>query len=84
MITREAKVAAKLGLHARPAAAFTRFVADTGYDITVSLGDKKADAASLLEVMTLGANCGDTVTLSGADEAEAAIEETVNFLENQE
>ncbi|MDR6939779.1 HPr family phosphocarrier protein [Arcanobacterium hippocoleae] len=84
MYSKQATVAAKLGLHARPAAAFSRAAAQTGKDITISLGENSADAASLLEVMTLGANCGDVVTLSGAEDAIAAIDELVDFIENQE
>ncbi|XCB29323.1 HPr family phosphocarrier protein [Arcanobacterium hippocoleae] len=84
MFSKQATVAAKLGLHARPAAAFSRTAAETGKDITISLGDNSADAASLLEVMTLGANCGDVVTLSGDDDAAQAIEALVEFIENQE
>ena len=84
MFSKQATVAAKLGLHARPAAAFSRMAAQTGKDITISFGGKDADAGSLLEVMTLGANCGDVVTLSGEDDAAQVIEELVEFLEHQE
>lgn len=84
MYSKQATVAAKLGLHARPAAAFSRVAAQTNADITISFGDNTADAASLLEVMTLGANCGDVVTLSGADDAAEAIDALVEFIENQE
>lgn len=84
MISRQATVAAKLGLHARPAAEFTRKAAQYEQEITITMGDASADAASLLEVMTLGANHGDVVTLTGDDDAATAIDELVAFLENQE
>ena len=63
-----------------PASIFAAAAGETGLDITIALGDGEAvDAASILEVMTLGAKNGDVVTLSaegeGADEALAKLVE---------
>ncbi|GAA1714572.1 HPr family phosphocarrier protein [Propioniferax innocua] len=81
MITRTATIASSVGLHARPAAIFAKAAADTDLDITISLGDEEADAASVLEVMTLGAKHGDEVTLSCEDDgAEAALDSLVDLL----
>lgn len=61
-----------LGLHARPAAVLARAMA--GYDATVTVDG--VDAASILELMTLGATQGRTLELVAtgpqADEALAA------------
>lgn len=86
MITRTATVGSPNGLHARPAAVFVRAAEATGHDITISLGDSQADAASLLEVMTLGASYQDEVTLTCEDDAaEASLDELVTLIEeNQE
>ncbi|MBS4913389.1 MAG: HPr family phosphocarrier protein [Veillonella sp.] len=61
------------GLHARPATLFTQLAAKFASKITVSIGEKKADAKSILTVLTLGATKGAEVLISaeGADEAEA-------------
>ena len=71
MISRTATIGSSVGLHARPAAIFTQAAGEYDYDITISFDGEEADAASILEVMTLGAKHGDEVTLS-SDEDEAA------------
>lgn len=61
------------GLHARPATAFTQMCAKFASKLTIAAGDKKADAKSILTVLTLGATKGTSVviTADGADEEEA-------------
>lgn len=55
------------GLHARPAAAFVRRVATCGLPVTIAKeGREPVDAASILQVLTLGANKGDEVILRSA------------------
>jgi PTS hybrid protein len=62
-----------VGLHARPAALLARSVADLDAQVTVRFGDKQANAASVLALMSLGAQGGDRieVTATGPDAAEA-------------
>lgn len=84
MITRTAVIGASVGLHARPAALFANAVDDSGLDeVTISFNGEEADAASALEIMTLGVKGGDTVTLTtdaeGAD-AEAKMDELAEML----
>ncbi|WP_124054113.1 HPr family phosphocarrier protein [Arcanobacterium ihumii] len=83
MATRTAKIASAVGLHARPAAIFTQAVEESGLDVEIALGGEEAvDAGSVLEVMTLGAQCGDEVTLSAeGDGAEETLEKLVQLLE---
>ncbi|KAA9223432.1 HPr family phosphocarrier protein [Corynebacterium amycolatum] len=82
MITRTATIGSSVGLHARPASLFTQAAAEYDYDIVISLDDEEADAASILEVMTLGAKHGDEVTLSCEDDsAAAALDELAAMLE---
>ncbi|WP_037268194.1 dihydroxyacetone kinase phosphoryl donor subunit DhaM [Kibdelosporangium aridum] len=63
----------EVGLHARPAALLARTVAELDAEVTVRFGDKQANAASVLALMSLGARGGDTVTVSatGPEAAEA-------------
>ncbi len=63
-----------LGLHARPAAQVATAVGGLAADVTVEFGGQRADAASSLELLTLGAGQGAeiTVTATGPD-AERAI-----------
>ncbi|UFS97566.1 HPr family phosphocarrier protein [Nocardia huaxiensis] len=82
MITRTAVVASKTGLHARPAALFAKAAAESPVPVTISIDGKPGVAAgSLLQVMTLGVQQGDTVTLSAEDGAEAVLDKLVSLLE---
>jgi len=64
-------------LHARPAGHVTRAVSDFAARVTLVLGDRQADARSVLAVMGLGAQRGETVTVTGegpsAADAVAAV-----------
>ena len=73
MPSAEATIVNKLGLHARPAALFVRWVNRFKSTITIWKGEQKFSAASLLEVLTANLNCGDRVALeaTGPDEHEA-------------
>jgi len=61
------------GLHARPAALFVKTAGRFKSTITVQVGEKKANAKSIIQVLGLGARQGTSITISaeGADEAEA-------------
>lgn len=66
----------KVGLHARPASKFVQTAARFSSTITVICGSRKANAKSILQVLSLGAGGGAEITLhaEGAD-AEAALAE---------
>ncbi len=72
------------GLHARPAALFAQRAAGLSTPVTIAkAGGEPVDAASILAVMTLGAEAGDQVTLATPTddaEAEAALASLVEFL----
>ncbi len=69
------------GLHARPAADLVKIAQQFQSEITVSMGKWTADAKSILEILTLGANQGSEVHIvaKGEDSNEAvkAISELV-------
>jgi phosphocarrier protein len=67
---REVEIVNKLGLHARPAARFVRWVSRFKSTITIWKGEENFSAASLLEVLTANLNYGARVVL-GPDEHEA-------------
>ena len=83
MPSREATVASAVGLHARPASLFVQEVARLDVPVKIHKEGKPAvDAKSMLGVMTLGARCGDVVTLTAeGDGAEEALDRLVAFLE---
>ncbi|MGC0252535.1 HPr family phosphocarrier protein [Pseudactinotalea sp. Z1748] len=64
MAERTVTVKSAVGLHARPAAIFTRAAEDSGIPVRITKsGAAPQDASSILGVMTLGVKGGDTVTL---------------------
>ena len=48
-------------------------VDDSGVEVTIAFDGEEADAASLLEIMTLGAKHGDVVTLSTEDDGAGEV-----------
>lgn len=64
------------GIHARPAGLLAKKAKEFESDITVSCGEKSANATKLMAIMGMCVKCGDevTVTVSGNDEARACAE----------
>ena len=73
MISRTVAIGSSVGLHARPASVLAEAVDDSGVEVTIAFDGEEADAASLLEIMTLGAKHGDVVTLSTEDDSAGAV-----------
>ena len=84
MPERTVTIASKVGLHARPAAIFVKAASEQPVKVSVvkvGSGADPVDAASILGVMTLGAEFGDEVLLRAEGEgAEDALEELVALL----
>ena len=73
-IERAACLPAEVALHARPAGAFVRAASVFTADIFVSANGRRANAKSILDILSLGAEGGAELVIdaSGADAAEAA------------
>lgn len=71
------------GLHARPAAYFTQLVAKSGIPVQISKQDGSAvDGSSILNVISLGLEKGDTVTLSATgSNADMILDELAGVLQ---
>jgi len=82
MAERTVEMASKHGLHARPATLFTQAVAKAGVPVQISkAGGKAVNAASILGVISLGIEQGDSVTLvSEAPASDALLEELATLL----
>ncbi|MCV2395737.1 HPr family phosphocarrier protein [Actinotalea sp. M2MS4P-6] len=82
MLSRTVTVGAASGLHARPAALFTKAAAQCGHQVLIGpAGGPSVDASSILMVMGLGVRQGQQVELSTADEAGAgALDELAAML----
>jgi phosphocarrier protein HPr len=82
MSERQVTIGSKVGLHARPASLFAKAVKDAGVPVKIAKdGKPPVNAASLLSLLTLGAEFGDEVTLSAEGEgAETALDELAAML----
>jgi phosphocarrier protein len=71
MPTKSAVVGSAVGLHARPAARIAETAGELESEVLIGVpGGDPVDASSALLIMTLGAGMGDTVEVSGDDEAD--------------
>ncbi|MPY79948.1 MAG: HPr family phosphocarrier protein [Actinophytocola sp.] len=86
MVKRRVTIVSEVGLHARPAAAFAKAAAAVPLAVTIRKdGKDPVDAASVLGLMTLGAEHGDEVVLAadGAG-ADAALDQLAAVLATAE
>ena len=74
MITFEYTIKDELGIHARPAGILVKEAGKFESSVTITKGEKKADAKKIFAIMGLGVKCGETVTatVEGSDEEAAA------------
>ncbi len=82
MSERQVTIGSKVGLHARPASLFAKAVKEVGVPVQIAKdGKPPVNAASLLSLLTLGAEFGDSVTLYAEGErAQAALDELAAML----
>ena len=74
MVEVKVVVVSKVGLHARPAAAFVQEALKHRCSVTLEAGGRKANGKSILEVLALGVKHGQEVTVrtDGEGEKEAS------------
>jgi phosphocarrier protein len=84
MAQRSVVVASSVGLHARPAALFTKAAKGSGLPVTIRKGDgAPVPAASILAVLTLNVAHGDEVTIDvDGDGADDVLDRLVALLEH--
>ena len=85
MLTKDVELINQGGLHARPATFFVQLCNTFQSKIKIMMGNRQADAKSMISVMTLGAGKGKTVTIvvEGEDE-ELALGKIVEYFSNLE
>ena len=73
MLTKTITIQNEVGLHTRPATYFIQKANNYKSSVWVENSDRRANAKSLLGVLSLGISKGDTVSIiaDGSDEAEA-------------
>ena len=85
MAQRTVTIASAVGLHARPASLFVRAATATGLHVTIGRDgadtSEAVDAASILEVMGLGARHGERFVLRAeGDGADDVLDQLVGLL----
>ncbi|MDT0179769.1 HPr family phosphocarrier protein [Microbacterium oleivorans] len=79
--SRTVRIGSSHGLHARPAKLFAQAAKDAGIPVTISKGAGGAvNAASILSVISLGAESGDYVTLTADGPGAADVLDTLTEL----
>ena len=78
---RTVRISNPSGLHARPAAEIVELLMDYDADVSIFAGDRRANAASITQLIALGASVGDEVSVSASGEnSDAAIEAVLRVL----
>ena len=85
MIQKSMKVQLDNGLEARPVAVFVQVASQYESTIYVEVEDKKVNAKSIMGMMSLGLDNGETLTVvaDGSDES-AAVAHIERFLSGQD
>lgn len=79
--TRTVRIGSANGLHARPAKLFAQAAKEAGARVTVAKGSgAPVNAASILSVISLGAEYGDYVTLTAEGESAERVLDTLTEL----
>lgn len=79
--SREAQIVNLLGLHARPAARLVKLASRFSSELELMREGERVNAKSILGVMTLAAEYGCTLTVSGdGEDAQAAVDALVELI----
>lgn len=74
MLTQNMTIANPSGLHARPASTIVEALKSMTASVEIHKGEKKANGASIMSVLALGATTGDEIIVTAeGDDAEAAL-----------
>lgn len=83
MLTRELVVNSSTGLHARPATLLVKKASSFKSNIYIEYNEKKANAKSLIGVLSLGVSKGANITISiNGDDEVYAMDELVKLIES--
>jgi phosphotransferase system HPr (HPr) family protein len=82
-VTRVIVIRNSQGLHARPADMFARLARQFQSRIELVRDDRRVEASSIMDLLTLGAAQGTELILEAeGDDAQAAVEALVNLVES--
>ena len=79
-LCRETTIINKLGLHARSAAKIAKLAHPATGSVWIGKGDRKADASSIVDILTLACEKGTRITIWVEDKADRQILEDITKL----
>jgi len=82
MLSQQLTLINKLGLHARAAMQLSELALRFASNITLTYNSNTIDAKNILEVMVLGATCGQTITVKAEGDDEQAAIDSISALVN--
>jgi phosphocarrier protein HPr len=83
MPEREVTLTNDVGLHARPAAVFSKAATRFAADVKVTKGGSEANAKSIMAVLKLDVRKGDAITIATeGEDADDALDELVRLVES--
>jgi phosphocarrier protein HPr len=83
MVSSDVIVKGSTGLHARPATLLVKKASSFKSDVTIEMDGKKANAKSLIGVLSLGVKSGSVVTIStSGDDEKHALDEVIRIIES--
>ena len=80
MVTENIVIANPSGLHARPASMLIELAKQFSSTVEIVKGEKKANAASIMSVLALGAATGDEVAVEQPQSQRHALYEIVEYI----
>ncbi len=72
-VYRDVTIKNELGLHARSAAQIANIVQKSKARVWIKRGDEKADASSIMDILTLACEKGTTITITVEDPSDIEI-----------
>ena len=72
-LSRRVIIANELGLHARSASKIVKLVQNAKFNVWIFKDGKKADASSIIDILTLASPKGSTITITIDDRSDLGI-----------
>jgi phosphotransferase system HPr (HPr) family protein len=79
-LSRDVTIVNEFGLHARSAARVAQLAGGSTASIWISKGDQKADASSIVDILTLACEKGSRITISIENKVDMPVLEAISKL----
>ena len=80
ILSRRTTIINQLGMHARPAAMIAKLAQNAEGDVWIGDGENRADASSIIDILSLGCSKGYEVLLEAKSEEDIPILDSIKEL----